>query len=140
MRIISSLLALFYGVNGLVMLFLPVFWYGTVPGVTATGPLNLHFVRDIGLGFLAASAALALFTRCRDRRLLWPAVIFLAGHAMLHLVEIVSAGDFGSAEIRDLLLIVIPGLLPLVSLMARPRRRPEPDWTRGGTRMEKAGV
>ena len=47
--------------NGLFMLASPAAWYAAVPGVMLTGPLNPHFVRDIGGAYLVAGASLAAF-------------------------------------------------------------------------------
>jgi hypothetical protein len=33
-------------------------WYDAVPGVSHTGPLNLHFAKDVGLAYLTSGAAL----------------------------------------------------------------------------------
>ncbi|MEP3345241.1 MAG: hypothetical protein ABJN34_10360 [Litoreibacter sp.] len=33
-------------------------WYDNVPGVAATGPLNLHFAKDVALAYLASGGAL----------------------------------------------------------------------------------
>lgn len=123
MRRIAILLALFHGTNGLVMLLVPGLWYASVPGVPETGPLNLHFVRDIGLGFLAAAAALLLFARdTGSRALALPAAVFLGGHAGLHLTEIAAHGATLGHGLRELATILMPGLLPL-ALLARPARR-----------------
>jgi len=35
-------------------------WYDAIPGVTATGPFNHHFILDIGMAFLASGGLLAL--------------------------------------------------------------------------------
>lgn len=115
-RILLFLLAGYQGLNGAVMLAAPEFWYATVPGVEHTGPANIHFIRDIGLGFLAAASALWLVARGHVL-LLVPAIVFLGGHAGLHLVEMVAHRMPLDAALRDLLLIVVPGLLPLAALL-----------------------
>ncbi len=119
MRILLLLLALFHGLNGLAMIAVPEAWYGAVPGVVETGPFNPHFVRDIGFGFVAAAVSLALAAR-RGGGLafLWPGAVFLGGHAMLHLVEMAAHGTIMPDMIRDLALIVVPGLLPLAIPLA----------------------
>lgn len=43
--------------NGAMMIAAPAYWYDVVPSVTASGPLNVHFVTDAGIGFLAAGLA-----------------------------------------------------------------------------------
>jgi hypothetical protein len=47
--IMVALNGLFLFGDGLFMLVVPSAWYHFVPGVTHTGPLNQHFIRDIGL-------------------------------------------------------------------------------------------
>lgn len=119
MRMLLLLLALFHGLNGLVMIAAPEAWYGAVPGVVDTGPFNPHFVRDIGFGFVAAAVSLALAAR-RGGSLafLWPGAVFLGGHAGLHLMEMAAHGTTMPDMIRDMALIVVPGLLPLAFLPA----------------------
>lgn len=114
-RTILALLAAWHGLNGAFMLAAGRAWYDMVPGVPGTGPYNPHFVADIGIGFLAAAAGLALAALRPDRRsaaLLAPAV-FLAGHAGLHLAEFVIHGSTTATVLRDTILIVLPGLAPL---------------------------
>ena len=45
------------------MLTAPENWYAGVPGVTMAGPINLHFITDIGLAFLASGAGVMLGAR-----------------------------------------------------------------------------
>jgi len=85
-RSIAAILAIPTLVNGLVMLVAGPFWYARVPGVTATGPFNPHFIQDIGVAFLVAGLALAA-RAWRPRY--WPAIAgagFLAAHGLIHLV------------------------------------------------------
>ena len=49
---LAVLLGIFNLANGLYMLAAPAGWYLAVPGITATGPFNQHFIRDIGLIFV----------------------------------------------------------------------------------------
>ncbi|GIL03239.1 MAG: hypothetical protein BroJett030_31380 [Alphaproteobacteria bacterium] len=120
MRTILFILGVFHGANGLVMLAAPGEWYALVPGVTETGPANIHFIRDIGFAFLAAGAGLVMAAR-REARLgaLVPAAIFLAGHAGQHLVEMAAHGAAPAAALRDLVAIVIPGFLPAYAIWSR---------------------
>ena len=57
-RLVTAVLALALGVNDLAMLFAGLWWYGVVPGVTASGPFNSHFVRDIGAAYLVTAGGL----------------------------------------------------------------------------------
>jgi hypothetical protein len=81
------LLGLFHLGNGLWMLAAPDGWYAAVPGVSATGPINHHFIADIGLAFVTSGAGLMLGARnMRSAGAFavagstWPAL-----HALLHL-------------------------------------------------------
>lgn len=121
MRSLLFALALLQFVNGVLMLSAPQFWYAAVPGVTETGPFNSHFVRDIGLGFLSAGCALGMASwyAAIARPLVAVASIFLLGHALLHLAEMVLHGSSPGHAARDIALIVIPALLPLAVFIRR---------------------
>lgn len=84
--------------NGLWMLIDPSTWYLQIPaGVPDTGPLNNHFVHDIGVVFLLTGLGgiwcfrhmLAQPTSARVIH--WGMTGFLGGHALVHVAEI-SAG------------------------------------------------
>jgi hypothetical protein len=62
-RALLLLLGLLHVANGLFMLVAPAGWYASVPGVTASGPFNPHFVLDIGMAFVASGAGLMLGAR-----------------------------------------------------------------------------
>lgn len=122
MRTIIFILAGWHGANGVFMLFAPEAWYAFVPDVGETGPANPHFIRDIGLAFIAAAAGLVAATRVERpaTALLGPA-IFLAGHAGLHLAEFFTHGATTTTVLRDTALILVPGFLPLAFLGQRRR-------------------
>ena len=88
------LLAVFDGGNGLYMIVNPMDWYHAVPGVTATGPANVHFITDVGLAYLTSMALLiAAVVRPGQRgafalaAALWPAL-----HAGFHIAGDIAAG------------------------------------------------
>ncbi len=68
------------------MLVAPENWFARVPGVRHTGPLNVHFVRDVGCAYLALAVALSLAARGRQDSfpLLIVVSTFLSLHALLH--------------------------------------------------------
>jgi hypothetical protein len=81
------LLGVIHIVNGLFMLIAPAEWYASVPGVTATGPFNPHFILDIGMAFVASGAGLMLGARRNANAAIiacagatWPAL-----HALIHI-------------------------------------------------------
>lgn len=124
----AVLLAAGLGVNGAMMLLAPSTWYALLPGVSDTGPLNAHFVRDIGAAYLAAALAAGLGARFADRRALWPAVLFLGLHAATHLVDSVAGShSHGAALITELGGVYLPAIgalalaLPLRVRVAVPQ-------------------
>ncbi|MBZ9989597.1 hypothetical protein LB572_21095 [Mesorhizobium sp. BH1-1-5] len=117
MRVLLLIIGIYQAAKGVVMLTVPEIWYSAVPGVPETGPANIHFIRDIGLAFLAAGAALLMASRRPgDGRLIAAAAIFLGGHAIYHLIEM-AHGTTLTAAARDIMLIVVPGLLPLAAFL-----------------------
>lgn len=120
MRLIHFFLLLVLGGNGLAMLFAPELWYRQVPGVDATGPLNAHFVRDIGAAYLVCGLAFAAVLRhgATARPAAWGACLFLLLHAAIHVVETLS-GVHGFAHLlRDLPAVLLLPLLAVWSLRA----------------------
>ncbi len=109
-RIVAALLGLGGATNGAFMLAAPPLWYDSVPGLAHTGPFNAHFVSDIGVAYLVAS--LALVARAWRTRY-WPAAVagaaFMIGHAIIHVLDIISArtGNVGV----DIGLVIAPALL-----------------------------
>jgi hypothetical protein len=100
--------------NGVYMLTDPSSWYEAVPGVTATGPLNPHFVRDIGCIYLVIGAsviAFALDGRARSAALAGGA--FLGLHALVHLWDAASGRETVHQLAIDLPDIFLPAVLVL---------------------------
>lgn len=127
-RILAALLALAMGLNGLVMLAAGPWWYGAVPGATATGPFNPHFVKDIGAAYLVVGAALgwlAARPSAAARGASTAAAAFLGLHAAIHLAEAAGAPD-GLADLtRDSLDIFAPALIA-AWIVSPPYPRLEP--------------
>jgi hypothetical protein len=81
--IVLGLFALGNLANGIWMLADPVHWYHTLPaGVPDFGPLNEHFVRDIGAAFAVLGGVLGVAAVVPSWRI--PASITVAGFAVLH--------------------------------------------------------
>ena len=114
-RVLAWLQAAILSVNGLAMLFAGLWWYGAVPGVTATGPYNPHFVRDIGAAYLVVGASHAAFAL--RPRLAWSALAASAGfltlHAGVHLFDAVCGTHPLQDTLRDLGGIYLPTLIAL---------------------------
>jgi uncharacterized protein YjeT (DUF2065 family) len=113
-KILASILGLLLAANGVFMLADPAAWYGAVPGVAMTGPLNLHFLRDIGCAYITAGAALIWFAV--DARARWAAFaggVFLALHALVHLADAASGRETVHGLLNDLLPVFVPPALVL---------------------------
>jgi hypothetical protein len=79
MRTVFLVLGLLNLGNGLWMLLAPAGWYRGLPaGVPDTGPLNVHFVRDIGAAFTTIGVAF-LVAGDPARRAVAPALVARAG-------------------------------------------------------------
>jgi len=130
--ILLLLLGALHIANGLWMLIAPASWYVDLPaGVPDTGPLNVHFVRDIGCAFLATGVALvwaAVSSQLAVRlACLTLATVFVVGHASVHLFELVRGGLAPRHWRLDLPGVFVPALM-LVALTlqsARAAARPE---------------
>lgn len=113
--------------NGVWMLVDPAHWYHHLPAaVPDTGPLNAHFVRDIGCAFLVFSGALLWAWRAPRWRT--PLVVitaaFYAAHAALHVHDVAR----GLLEADHLLLdawgVYLPALVVCAAAL-RELRHPE---------------
>jgi hypothetical protein len=94
-RFLASILGILLGANALWMLAMPMHWYAHIPGVTETGPANVHFIRDIGCAYLVAALALLWFAVAPKRS--WPAVLagggFLFLHAFIHVWDTMASRE-----------------------------------------------
>jgi hypothetical protein len=126
--IVLGLFALGNLANGVWMLVAPVHWYFHLPAnVPGSGPLNEHFVRDIGCIFFVIGVALAMAAFRPKLRL--PAMLLATGfygaHALVHVLDSVR-GLFGPGQWMYDLVPVYGAFLLLLALtiaLARGRAR-----------------
>jgi hypothetical protein len=119
------LLALVSLANGLWMVADPAGWYQGIPAaVPDTGPLNLHFVRDIGSVYLTMAAALFWGgARATDRvPLLAMVLLFHLLHAGAHAVDTVAGRLPASHWAIDFPGVYFPTIV-LAVVLARLARR-----------------
>jgi hypothetical protein len=113
--------------NGLWMLVSPGGWYNGLPaGVPDTGPLNLHFVRDIGAAFLTLGAVFCCTAprASRHRSVVLAAAFFFSLHAVIHLMDL-AAGRLGSHHwLLDLPGVFLPAII--LGVLCAP-----PWWAKG---------
>jgi len=84
-RLTLLILGLFHIANGVWMVLAPMSWYAAIPGVAASGPLNHHFVADIGLAFVASGAGLAIGARRGAAAFAMAGATWPVLHALLHI-------------------------------------------------------
>lgn len=112
--------------NGAWMLFFPYSWYTDFPSaVPHTGPFNPHFIRDLGVVFLVIALAFAWSARNIDRA--YPVhlalTLFFVGHALIHLVDILSGQLPHSHWLIDTPGVFVPALIMTVLAVPQVRRR-----------------
>jgi len=123
MRALYWILGLSAVANGIWMLWSPEAWYHELPAaIPDTGPLNLHFVRDIGAAFLTFGLGLCIGAEIQKyrRMAVTMAATFYVLHALVHVADLFA----GRLE-ADHWLIDLPGVfLPaiLLAILAMPRR------------------
>lgn len=112
-------LALAWGLTGLFILALPETFYALVPGLSAMGPFNSHFVRDVGLAFLASGALLGWGARTGAAAVALAGVLWPLLHAVFH-VQVWSHRGFPFDGIFafDLAAVILPPFLALLAIRA----------------------
>lgn len=122
MRTLFRVLGAINVANGLWMLAAPARWYTDVPaGVPDTGPLNLHFVRDIGAAFLTFGVMfLATASRAEEHRgVVLGAGLFFVLHAAIHVWDLFAGRLAGDHWLIDVPGVFLPALI--LGVMALPR-------------------
>ncbi|OED45947.1 hypothetical protein AB838_21995 [Rhodobacteraceae bacterium (ex Bugula neritina AB1)] len=84
-RIILAAAGGFALINAAYMWAATPHWYATLPGVQMTGPLNIHFARDVALAFLSSGLALAWAALKTDRSAAVCGSAWLVFHALFHI-------------------------------------------------------
>jgi hypothetical protein len=112
--LVALVLGALLAANGALMLAVPAHWYGAVPGVADAGPLNPHFVRDIGCAYLVAGGALVgLAWDPRWRMAALAGGAFLALHALVHLLDWAAGREGFDHLLADLPAVFVAPLLAL---------------------------
>jgi hypothetical protein len=120
MKILAFILAAMMAGNGVYMFVDPPGWYAAVPGVPHTGPLNLHFVRDIGIAYVTAGVALAWSALSAGWRASALAALFIGGHSLLHAGETMM-GHHHDVIVNELVTVHLPAVLAVVLSIVQKR-------------------
>ncbi|MEQ8860068.1 MAG: hypothetical protein RIC56_15595 [Pseudomonadales bacterium] len=100
-------LVVYYLATGLFISVLPLVFYETGPGVSDTGPYNMHFLRDVGFAFTVSALGIAYGLRQKLKPLLVFGTAWLAMHGLFHLVVWFMHPSIEGA-VNDLILVVLP--------------------------------
>lgn len=130
-QVVIGTVALFALANGLFMLIDPFGWYDAVGTVKATGPANAHFIRDIGLAYMASGLVLGF--SALNPALRWGSAIvgnlWLAVHGVLHIYEVTVGICSPDIFWQDAPGVLGPPLLVFIAIgvqLARQRVSPVP--------------
>jgi hypothetical protein len=114
--------------NGIWMLASPLTWYTDLPAaVPDTGPFNPHFVRDIGVTYIVMAIGFVWCARHlgRHRTVHIGLALLWGGHALLHLVDILTGRLPTTHWVIDAPAIFIPALLLAIAAVPGIWRRIE---------------
>ena len=111
--------------NGIWMMIHAWSWFEWIPGVADTGTANAHFIHDVGIAF--AVCAIGLFWTARNLEIARPVylgiTLFIGGHAIGHVIEILTGLLPHSHWLIDIPLVFLPAVL--LGLAALPN-----NWRR----------
>ena len=110
----------YFAATGLFLLIAPELFYLRMPGVNATGPYNVHFLRDVGLAFAVSAGVVAWGAATESRPLTTAGALWPAAHGAFHL-QLWTAGGCGldPVSLIELATIVLPSFLILGLALAR---------------------
>ena len=113
--LILYILGAYHFATGIVIYFMTNFFYEHF--VSHTGPLNLHFLTDVGAAYITAGAALLLGAYIAKWRVPFAisALMFLGLHSLIHVTEIVSGQLSGQQALSDAATVILPTIF--VALM-----------------------
>ena len=103
--------AAYYLLTGLYMAVLPHDFYLNAPGAQATGPYNMHFLRDVGFAFTTSSIAIGYGIYSRAKPVMVFGALWLLVHGLFHLsLWVVQGMQLDSAAMVDAALVSIPAI------------------------------
>jgi hypothetical protein len=90
-------------------------FYDRTPGLAMMGPYNVHFIRDVGLAFVAAGISAAVGAWRRNRSLAFAGTVWPFLHALFH-IQIWSHRGFPFDAIAgfDFVAVMAPAFLAVM--------------------------
>ena len=109
-------------VTGLVIVVAPATFYALTPGVALLGPFNVHFVRDVGLVYMASGLVGLHGIRQANISLCRAATLWSCLHAVFHLHVWMERGlPLDGLFFFDLAVVILPPFLVLACLRGSAR-------------------
>ena len=105
-------LGVLWATTGVVIFADPQGFYDRTPGLALMGPFSVHFIRDVGLAFLASGVVACVGAWTRNRRLALAGVAWPGLHALFH-IQIWHHRGFPLDHIAafDLSAVILPAFL-----------------------------
>ena len=104
-------LVAYYLVTGFYIALTPFDFYQNAPGASATGPYNMHFIRDVGFAFITSSLAIAYGLHRNIGILTVFGALWLLIHGLFHLsLWLLHGMHFNQAAVVDLVLVTLPAI------------------------------
>jgi len=120
-RLLIWALVAYFLLTGLYIAVLPEIFYQNAPGAAATGPYNMHFIRDVGFAFLTSSVAIAYGVYAGIKPVMVFGALWLLLHGLFHIsLWILHGMQLDSAAVIDMVLVSLPALA-VFALCARYR-------------------
>jgi hypothetical protein len=130
--IVPAVVFVLWVAAGVAIFVAPRHFHELTPGVSLFGPYNAHFVRDVGLVYLASGAVGLWGLRCGSLSLCRAATLWSALHAVFHVHVWIERGQpFDAIFLFDLCAVIAP---PFVVLALCGRRIDAPAATQDGPR------
>lgn len=124
-RVVLWAFAVYYLLTGLYIAIAPLDFYLSAPGVEATGPYNMHFIRDVGFAFTVCALALGYGLYRRDKAVLVFGALWLFVHGLFHLALWLLHGmHLDGPALIDAVLVSVPAIVLFVLCL---RFRPAGD-------------
>lgn len=120
-KLFLNILATISLANGLWMMAHAWSWFEWIPGVSDTGTANAHFIHDVGIAFAVCAIGLYWCARHLDiaRPVFLGITLFIAGHALGHVVEIITGLLPHSHWYIDIPLVFLPAALLVTAALPK---------------------
>ena len=109
----AGIIGIAFLANSIFMIVSPSSWYYSLETVVQTGPMNSHFIRDIGLMYFLTAVVVFLGLRQPQNKVVWwtGAAGWHLLHGGLHTWETVVGISTVEAYAQDFVPVVVPGLV-----------------------------